>query len=120
METTIYWKSNFSHQDTALQYVPHYTWDVNWTSVSCPRPQWHNNSGEMSCVLLTCATTKGDEYYEIRVEAHGNSSGNNYVTPSVLHNPIDGSMYVRCLLDSSCWISIPFMEEQFRTDRVII
>ncbi len=49
----------------------------------------------MSCVVLTCATTKIDEYCELRVEAHGNSSG-NFVTPSALYDPTSESMSV-CL-----------------------
>ena len=95
METTIYWKSNFSHQNTSVNYVPQYNCDDSWISVPCPRPQWHKNSDEMSCVVLTCATTKIDEYCELRVEAHGNSSG-NFVTPSALYDPTSESMSV-CL-----------------------
>jgi hypothetical protein len=107
METTIYWKSNFSHQNTSVNYVPQYNCDDSWISVPCPRPQWHKNSDEMSCVVLTCATTKIDEYCELRVEAHGNSSG-NFVTPSALHDSTTESMSV-CLF--VCWGAIELFIE---------
>ena len=94
METRIFWRSNFSYHDATIRYIlQHNCVDDHWVSVPCPRPQWHNSSGEMSCVLLTCATTPLDEYCEIRVEAHGNSSG-NFTTKSAVHNPTSESMFV--------------------------
>ena len=96
MVTTIYWKSNFS-QDSSIKYVLKYKCDPPpWTSVSCPRPQWHGNSSEMSCILLTCATSPLNVYCQIEVEAHGNSS-TPFVTRSVLYNAYDKSMFVWCL-----------------------
>ena len=92
MVTTIYWKSNFS-QDSSIKYVLKYKCDPPpWTSVSCPRPQWHGNSSEMSCILLTCATSPLNVYCQIEVEAHGNSS-TPFVTRSVLYNAYDKSMF---------------------------
>ena len=93
METKIYWKSNFSHEDTTIQYVANYTCLDGWVSVPCPHPQWHKNTSEMSCVVLTCSTTPLEEYCELRIEAHGNSS-RIYTTPSALYNPTS---------ESTCW-----------------
>ena len=99
MVTTVYWKSNFSHEDSGVEYILKYNCDNKWRSVSCLKPQWHKNSGEISCVILTCETTPSEEYYcEIRVEAHLNSTGNFTTTPSVLHDPISHSTLSICFL----------------------
>lgn len=94
METTIYWKSNSSNHDANMTYTAQYNCDRKWISVPCPSPRWHGSSGEWSCVVLTCASTPLDEYCEIRLEAHGNSSGRR--THSIIHDPTTDSMFVVC------------------------
>ncbi|XP_028399740.1 uncharacterized protein LOC114523101 [Dendronephthya gigantea] len=89
MNTTIYWSSKYSHNDTTVKYSLQYNYDYseNWTSVPCPSPQWHNDSGKMSCGLLTCATAR-EEYYDVRVKADTNSA-EGFVTQCSVFNPVE-------------------------------
>lgn len=114
MNTTIYWLSKYSHNDSTVKYFLQYDYDysANWTSVPCPSPQWHNDSGKMSCGLLTCATAM-DEYYDVRVKAVRNSSV-GFVTQCSVFNPVETSEYVQFAWSSVSekQISAPSVQHQ--------
>ena len=90
MNSTVYWKPAKFLGNKSIEYYVEFNDGVNNHSLLCTSPRWHQKSGDLSCLFLTCNSTILDVSYEVRVKA-GNSSA---VTPVMLYNPTEESTFV--------------------------